>query len=63
MSQSFAQGAAEVSRLDLSPDRLNALLAEEIDARMKAADEMERLGQNERAEMLRAEAGWAWRYL
>jgi uncharacterized protein YqeY len=63
MAQDFGKGAAEVARLDLSREQLDTVLAGEIDARMKAAEEMDRLGQDERAEMLRAEAGLAWRYL
>ena len=63
MSRNFGEGAAEVDRLSLSRKQLDALLAGEIEAREHAAAEMEQVGRADRAELLRAEAALARRYL
>lgn len=63
VSRSFAEGAAEVGRLALSGAQLNQLLMAECDARLEAAADMVKLGQSERAKMLRAEAALVKRYL
>lgn len=58
----FGDGANEVPRHPLTPDDIAALLAREIEERETAAAEMERLGQNERAALLRAELAIVQRY-
>lgn len=59
----FHSGSAEVRRLELSGDRIAEILRAEAEEREMAASEMERLGQTEAAEQLRADAGIARRYL
>ena len=58
----FGDSANEVPRRILTPDDMAALLAREIEERETAAAEMERLGQSDRAAMLRAEAAIVQRY-
>ena len=58
----FGDGSNEVARRVLGADDIEALLAREIEERAAAAADMERLGQTERAAMLRAEAAIVQRY-
>jgi uncharacterized protein YqeY len=62
VSRSFAEGAAEVGRLALSPQQLAALLENEAADREQAAAELERHGRGDRAAALRAEAALVRRY-
>lgn len=55
--------SAEVERLLLSRSEVRDVLLAEIREREHAAEELERLGVMDRAEALRAEAGFAKRYL
>lgn len=57
------RGSVEIERLVLSADRVRALLLVEIEDRERAAAEMARLSQKERALALRAQAKLARRYL
>jgi hypothetical protein len=59
----FGDGSAEVPRLALSEADLAVLLKREAGARDAAAAEFERLGQGERAQVMRDEALWVRRYL
>lgn len=59
----FRSGSAEVERLVLSDDRVRDLLLAEIQKREQAAAELERLGEVERADVLRTEAVLARRYV
>jgi uncharacterized protein YqeY len=59
----FEDGSAEVARLALDAAQVRAVIAAELHEREAAAAEMERLGQGERAETLRAEVLVAGRYL
>jgi uncharacterized protein YqeY len=59
----FAAGTAEVPRLTLDAERVEAILMREIEEREAAAAEYARLGQVERAAVLRAEAEIARRYV
>lgn len=59
----FGDGAAEVGRLTLSLERLDAILAEEIESREQAAAEMDRLDREDRAAELRNQADIVRRYL
>jgi len=59
----FGDGSAEVPRLVLGETELTALLETEAAARDSAAAEFDRLGQAERAQVMRDEAGWVRRYL
>lgn len=59
----FGSGSAEVQRLRLDEDAVRALLRREIAERERAAAEFEGLGDRERAQVLRADAGLARRYL
>jgi len=52
----------EVPRLRLTDDDVQRLLRHEAAARTSAAEEMERLDQNERAQELRLEAAIITRY-
>ncbi|WP_404710788.1 GatB/YqeY domain-containing protein [Sphingomonas sp. MMS24-J13] len=56
-------GATEMPRMALSDAELQALLLREAGDRAKAADEMQRLGCDDRAEMLRVEGGIVTRYI
>ena len=49
-------GAGDVQRRDLSDDELLAIMRAEVDQRVAASTEYERLGQGEKAQRLRAEA-------
>jgi uncharacterized protein YqeY len=60
---SFAGGAAEVPRRDLSLPELMSLLEDEIIAWRAAAAEFDRLGKPEEAARLRAEAEIVLSYL
>jgi uncharacterized protein YqeY len=59
----FRSGSAEIERLLLSGTRVRGVIAEDIQERERAAAEMERLGMMDRAEVLRAEAVIAKRYI
>lgn len=50
-------GAGEVSRRTLTPAEVAATVRAELDERLAAAVEYQRLGQREHAERLRGEAG------
>jgi len=63
VAQAFGEGAAEVPRLVLSGADVARVLAEEVSSRENAAEDMARLGQVERAALLREEAGIVRRYL
>lgn len=56
-------GSAEVERLLLSRSQVRHLLLAEIHEREQAATELERLDEMDRAEVLRAEARLAKRYI
>lgn len=56
-------GAAEVQRRTLTEDEVAAIVGGELDERVAAAHDYERLGQPARAERLRAEADVIARYL
>lgn len=60
---SFADGSAETARRDLSAVELDALLENEIAARLAAATDYERLGRPDEAARLRAEAETVRSYL
>jgi uncharacterized protein YqeY len=62
VSHAFGDPAAEVARRVLTAADVDAVIAREIDERQTAADEFERLGRVDRAEMLRAEAVVIARY-
>jgi uncharacterized protein YqeY len=49
-------GAGEAPRAHLTPDDVRAVLGNEHDERVSAAEEMSRLGRQDRAARLRAEA-------
>ena len=55
--------ACEIERLDLSSEQLDRLLAGECDARAEAATGLDRRGQSDMADALRAEAAAIRRYL
>ena len=63
MSRDFSDGAAEVDRLTLTREQLNALLLEESAARLHAAADMDQHGHGDRADALREEAELVRRYL
>lgn len=63
LGHSFQSGAAEVDRLALSSAQVRSILEAEILERERAAAELERLDQVDRAERLRAEALIAKRYV
>lgn len=56
-------GVAEVNRRELSPMELAAILRNEVDERLAAAAEYERLGRLEQAARLRSEAAALQPYL
>lgn len=56
-------GGAEVQRRGLTATELQAIVRAELDERVAAALDYERLGQRERADRLRAEAEVLARYL
>jgi len=58
----FGDRSVEVPRLRLTDDDVQRLLRHEAAARTSAAEEMERLDQNERAQELRLEAAIITRY-
>jgi uncharacterized protein YqeY len=62
-SAAFGDRANEVARRALGADDLRGILAAQIAERETAAQELERLGRADRAEMLRAEAAIVARYL
>ncbi|MBM7786113.1 GatB/YqeY domain-containing protein [Tenggerimyces flavus] len=51
-----AFGAAEAERRELTEDEVAAIVANEVSERTNAADEYVRLGRDDQAERLRAEA-------
>ncbi len=59
----FGDRSIEVPRKSLDADDLRVILEREIAEREAAAQEMERVGRTDRAEILRAEAGIVARYL
>jgi uncharacterized protein len=59
----FGDGSAEVPRLALSHSEVESVLSAEIAERRVAADEMMRLGNPARAQVLRLEAELVERYL
>lgn len=59
----FIDGTAEIERLCLAPAQVQAILIAEIQEREHAAVEMERLEKSDRADVLRAEALIAKRYV
>jgi uncharacterized protein YqeY len=59
----FQEGSAEIERLVLGATQVQAVLLEDIREREHAADDMERLGRPEQAQVLRAEAALARRYI
>lgn len=59
----FLSGSAEVERLALDADRVQAILWAEIKEREQAAAEMDRLDRPDRADAIRAEATLAATYL
>jgi uncharacterized protein YqeY len=58
----FHEGSAEAQRLLLGSARVHEILLAEINERVHAAGELERLGMMDRAETLRAEALFIERY-
>lgn len=56
-------GAAEVERRDLSDLEVRAIVETEVQERSAAATEYERIGRNDMAQRLRAEADVLSRYL
>lgn len=63
MPRAFQDGSAEVERALLGAAQVRDILIREIAARDQAAAEFARLGDAERAAVLRAEAAAARRYL
>lgn len=59
----FLSGSAEVERLSLDADRVEAILLAEIGEREQAAAEMDRLDRPDRATAIRTEARLAATYL
>lgn len=59
----FHGRTAEIERLRLSPPQVLQVLQAEVDERERAATELDRLEHRDRAEILRAEAHIARRYL
>ena len=59
----FGSRSAETERLQLSADRVRDLLLADLERREQAASEFARLGNNQAAATLRAEASLARRYL
>lgn len=59
----FVEGSAEVIRLSLSPTQIRKVLQAEIGERETAADEMQRLAQQDRADALHAEVQLIKRYI
>jgi uncharacterized protein YqeY len=55
--------ASEIARLELSREQLQQLLASEREDRLNGAAQMDRVGQPESAERLRAEAETILRYV
>lgn len=55
--------ASEVDRVELSQEQLDGVLAAECDAREEAAAQLDRHGQSDRADALRAEVATIRRYL
>lgn len=63
VSRAFGDGTAEVPRVTLSQADLGALLAMESEARIGAADELDRCGRPVEAAALREQALIARRYM
>jgi uncharacterized protein YqeY len=63
VERAFGDASGEVPRLRLSAGDVQAVFVREVEERRIAADEMARLAQQDRAEMLRAEAAVVARYL
>ncbi len=59
----FGDGSAEVPRLELTANDVQAILAREQAERVAAADELERVGRSDVAQSRRDEAGLIARYL
>ncbi len=59
----FFERSAEIERLALGSEQLQAILLAEIQERASAADEMERVGRPDIGERLRADALFAKRYI
>ncbi|MDQ8023475.1 MAG: hypothetical protein REI94_16675 [Moraxellaceae bacterium] len=59
----FSSGSAEVARLLLDAARVREILQAEVSERECVAADLDRLGQGDRAEALRAEALLARRYI
>ncbi|HSX54681.1 MAG TPA: hypothetical protein VLG14_05220 [Sphingomonas sp.] len=59
----FGDGSSEAVRRLLSPDEVHAVIDSEIQKRLAAAADLERMGQAARAELLRQEARVAARYI
>lgn len=60
--RSFGDASGEVARLVLDDEAVELLLADEIESRMAAADDYERLGETGEAARLREEAALIARY-
>ena len=61
--QRFPGHSAEVARRDLADADVQALLREEVDSRLRAADDLDGYRQHDRAAALRAEAAIARGYV
>lgn len=59
----FPPESAEVERLSLNAEQVQAILSAEIQEREQAAAEMDRIGRPDRAAVIRAEAMLTWGYI